>query len=375
MDFAVDEDHKMVRQTVSRFSADVLGEHAEAWDAARRLPDETFQRLGELGLLGPTLPTQLGGSALDDVATLLAVEELARYDASTALAMTTHAVLAADLHTQLGDEDTARAIARGERVATMSAATRWQDGLPDSETLTISRVDADTWRLHGTVNDVVQCRSADIAVLLAQDVDGEVHVVFFDANVADVEVQPNDRPLGCRAADLGTWTFDRTDVPATAVATQHGDLSHDFLRAFFARADTFLAAIAVGVARGALEEGLDYANDREQFGRPISRFQVSQFKLADMTMGVDAARLSVLHAACTDANAAVRSRTRNLAHKTAMDVADEAVQLHGGYGYTSEYAVERYLRDARTIGSIFGTTHARVQTSNREMLAANSIFS
>jgi alkylation response protein AidB-like acyl-CoA dehydrogenase len=356
MNFETNEDQDMVRETVSRYAADSLAPNAEAWDEARQLPGAVFDELRDLGLLGLTLPAEHGGSELDDFAALLCVEELARCDASTALSLVAHGVLAGELAAGVDAVDLVEDIAAGRSVASWA--------MTDADGLVVG--DA---RINGRASGLVQCRRADLAVVFGHDARGEERVALVDVRDADVERLPADDALGCRAADLGAWSFDDAECVAVASPTSAPAVARTL-----ERAQTFIGAVAVGIARGALEEGLAYANDREQFGRPISRFQVTQFKLADMSTRVDAARLSVLRSASKDAPAGRRARANALACDVAIDAADEAVQLHGGYGYTSEYPVERYLRDARTVASVLDGHRRRMRVSPANLADDSPLF-
>ena len=363
MNFECDEDQKMVRETVRRYAADSLAPNAEAWDEHEQVPRAVFDELRDLGLLGLTLPAQAGGSGLDDHAALLCIEELARYDASTALSVVAHSVLVGNLAQTLGRDDLVADLASGRLLGTWSMSD--------------SPVELDRGEsvvLDGAARDLVQCRNADVAVVFGRAEGGQRRAAIVEADGVDLERTPNDGPLGCRAADLGTWSIESVDIDESALAGGDVEDLDAVITRVHDRAVSFLGAVAVGIARGALEEGLAYANDREQFGQPISRFQVTQFKLADMTTRVDAARLSVLRSASDDASAGRRARAASLASDVALDVADEAVQLHGGYGYTSEYPVERYLRDARALASMLGGATRRAATSTSELASHASIF-
>ncbi|MGM0558932.1 MAG: acyl-CoA dehydrogenase family protein [Myxococcota bacterium] len=368
MNFEIDEDQKMVRDTVRRYAEESLGPRAEGWDEDRALPRDVFLELRDLGLLGLTLPAASGGSGLDEAAALLAVEELARYDASTALSLVAHTILVGELAQKLGADKLVAELAAGEKLGTWPMSS-----IAEARTrLTVESGDAPT--LDGQAAELIQCRHADVGVLFAHTADGSPVTVLADAEELDARRVPNDGPLGCRAADLGAWQFDDAVLSDDALLSDRDRYSAELESELWARAQSYLGAVAVGIGRGALEEGLAYANDREQFGQPISRFQATQFKLADMSTRVDAARLTVLRSGTANSSAGRRARAAQLAATVAIDVADEAVQLHGGYGYTSEYPVERYLRDARSVASMLGGNHERSQASAAELEQDTPIF-
>jgi alkylation response protein AidB-like acyl-CoA dehydrogenase len=368
MNFEINEDQKMVRDTVRRYAAESLGPRAEGWDEEQLLPRDVFMELRDLGLLGLTLPVEAGGSGLDESAALLAVEELARYDASTALSLVAHTVLVGELVARLGDHELVAQLASGETIGSWPMS----DASDSRESLLVTK--GATLEVDGRATELIQCRHADVAIVFGRTADGHAATLLIDTADAALEREPNDGPLGCRAADLGAWRFDDAALDKSALVSGRDAHSDDLEAAIWARAQSFLGAISVGVARGALEEGLAYANDREQFGQPISRFQVTQFKLADMSTRVDAARLMVLASGSDDASTGRRARAAQLAADVAIEVADEAVQLHGGYGYTSEYSVERYLRDARAVASMLGGSRERDRRSAAELADDAPLF-
>lgn len=316
MNFQLDEDTILLRDSV-RELAKQKAEVVAGWDSARALPEEWLGELGEMGLLAMQVPEEQGGAGLSTLASLAVLEELGALCASTALTVAVHNLLGLGL-----GADAAGGIlgfARG-----LEAAGHGEG-----------------YRVSGTDPAVFGATTAAGFVVLAT-VDGAV--VPLHVRRADLTAE-RSRTLGLRAADIGAVAF--TNAPATRLPGDVARAWTDFRLA--------LGFIAVGIGRAALAEGVGYAQEREQFGKPIAKFQAIQWKLADLATGLDAAMLML-------GTAATRGEGRDAAAARASLVAVQAVttgcsdmlQVHGGYGYTEEYAIERHYRDARAVALYAG---------------------
>lgn len=351
MDFNLTEDQRMVSESVRKFCGETLAPEAAAWDARGQLSPGLFQDLAELGLLGMTTPTNLSGADLDNITALAAIEEIAAADASTALCLVAHDTLVGGVCALGGRNDLRRQLATGQIIG------GWPFGVGHAHISGNSPVEATLYRgptgdlhLRGCQRYVSQCRLASLVVAFARDEHGALALVLVDPQTRSVRVTPSDDPLGCRAADIGTVHFDHVPVAPADLVTFADVSDAQPLVDLLAHAYLSIASALVGLSRAALRDGLAYANERRQFGKPISRFQANQFKLADMATSVDAARLSTLNA--LSGSNAQKARALDFAARRASEISDHAVQLHGGYGYTREYPVERFLRDANTLASL-----------------------
>lgn len=335
----LDQDHEMLRQMVRDLVAAEVAPGAAARDAAGEPPSDLATRLGPLGLLGVLIPEDCGGAGMGHLALALTVEELAAGDASVALAAAVHNALGAAHVLRCGDDaQRARwlpALASGE----IRAAWAGFDGDVRAE------ADGDGWRLTGRVPLVPGAAGADRLVVVAETEAGERATFFLTARAAGLSVEPAPRPLGLRAAGLA-------DVRLDAVRAAAADrLAEAQPGALLPAARVAFGALSVGLGRAAMDAAARYAADRRQFDRPIADFQAVQFMLADGFTALDATRLAVWQAARDlDAGRPAgpgAAMARLLATDAAARACDAALQIHGGYGYTREYPVERCWRDAK----------------------------
>jgi alkylation response protein AidB-like acyl-CoA dehydrogenase len=379
MHFELTEDQTMIRDAVRRFAEEHIAPHAEEWDEAETFPRELYSRLGELGIMGMNVPTEYGGAGLDYVSAALAIEEIARHDGSAALTVASHNSLGSGHILYAGSEEMKKRVlpelASGRKLAAWGL-TEPGSGSDASGMRTSAVRDGDSWTLNGSKTFITQGSAGSYAVILALTTPERkqhgITAFLVEHGTPGFSVGRKLRKLGMRSSDTVELILENVVIPDE---NRIGELDHGFLDTLqiLDRGRIGIGALAVGLARGGLEESLRYAADRKQFGRSLHDFQAIQFKLSDMATEIDAARLLVMRAA-TIADAGERRFTREasmaklFASEVAMRATEEAVQIHGGYGYTREYPVERYFRDAKltTIGE--GTSEIQRMIIARDLV-------
>ncbi len=378
MDFELTQDQLAIRDMVRDFARTEIAPHSAEWDENEIFPRELFSQLGELGLLGVLIPEEYGGAGLGYVEYATILEEIGAVDGGVVLGVAAHNSLCTNHIYLFGSEEQRREflpkLASGEWIGAW-ALTEPQAGSDAAGTRTVARRDGDEWVLNGSKNFITHATVGNVGVVMARSTDAPGHhgvsafIVPFDR--PGVGPGKRENKLGTRASDTSSLVLEDCRIPVGNLLGQEGE--------GFVQAMTVLdggrisiAAMAVGIARGALEAAAAYSQVREQFGRPLSSFQLTQQKLADMATAVDAARLLTLRAAARKAaghNTTKESSMAKLyASETAVRVAEEAIQIHGGYGYVKEYPVERAWRDAKlcTIGE--GTSEIQRLVIARELL-------
>jgi len=357
MDFQLGEDELLLKENVRQFCRTEVLPNAGTWDEEESFPADAVARLGELGLLGMEAPEAHGGVELSAVAAACVIEELASFDGSLALTVTCHNNLCvghialAGTHEQ--KERFLPGLAAGESLGAWALAD--DDGRSDAAAIkTIATREGDHFVLRGRKSFVTGGSASKVLVVLAADKPeaGERGLVALvvDRDAKGVKIEPPVGNLGVRAAGTVGITFEDVRVPADRQLRGAGDCLDD-ARTVTARARVNMAAMACGLGRAAMETATAYAKEREQFGRPIAAFQAIQWKIANMAADLQAAWCMTLRAAhLRDVGqpfSVAASRAQIFAARAATRAGSEALQVHGGYGYTREYLVERYLRDAR----------------------------
>lgn len=367
MDFELGEEDVLLRDTVRELCDQRVRPHAAGFDGARALPGELLRELGAMGLLAMERPEDEGGAGLGAVAATALVEELAAADGALALLLGTHNWQGLG-HAAAGLREPERAaelpaMASGERLvawalpeagraicASAHAGGRGGSDAARAAALSIAaRRDGDAWVLEGEVRHVLGAAVAGRLVIFART-DAGPTAWLVDADASGVHIGEPVRTLGARAAGTAHVRLSSVRVPdARRLGEPGAALADAWPR--LERAQLGLAAVACGILRGALQVASAYAQERKQFGQPLAAFQAIQWKLADMATTLDAAWLLTLAAAWRcDAgrpHADLAARARLAATTAALRGTSEALQIHGGYGYTREFPIERALRDAR----------------------------
>ncbi len=378
MDFELSEEQLLLRKTVRDFAEAELRPHSREWDEQQGFPRAVFGRLGALGLTGVCQPAEYGGSALSLLDWSIVMEELARVDAGVALSLAAHHSLASAHINQAGSDEQKRRfltpLATGEKLGCWGL-TEPGSGSDAGGMRTVAVRDGSHWLLNGSKNFITNGGTADTAVVMAvtDRVQGKKGISAFvvERGTPGFRSGRKEDKLGVRSSDTSELVFEDCRVPEGNLIGREGMGFVDTLR-ILDRGRVGIAAFSLGIAQGALEASLRYARERRQFGHPLADFQAIQFKIAEMATKVEASRLLTRRAACLAdagrAHTAESSMAKLFAGEAAVEVALEAVQIHGGYGYTKEYPVERQLRDAKlgTIGE--GTSEVQRLVIARQLL-------
>src|SRR6478672_3036381 len=358
MNFEFAEHHQLLRKTVRDFARQEVLPNARKWDAEERFPKEIVPRLAELGLLGIRIPEEYGGSGMDMTSYAICVEEIARADGSLALTVASHNGLGTGHILAFGNEAQKKKYlskaATGEWLAAW-ALTEPGSGSDSAGLRTTARRDGDKWVINGTKMFITQGSVGGFCVVLARtnmDVAKQKGITAFvvEHGTKGFTASKHLEKLGCRSSDTVELTFDEVTI---GDEQRVGEVDHGFTDTMkiLDRGRISIAAMALGLGYGVLDMAIAYSKDRKQFNKPISDFQAVQWMLADMKTELDAAQLLTYRAAWLADQGRPFTREASMAKLFASEAAtracNKALQIHGGYGYTREFHVERHLRDAK----------------------------
>jgi short/branched chain acyl-CoA dehydrogenase len=364
MNFDLADHHRLLRNTVREFAEQEIAPVAEHLDRTKSFPYDIVKRLGELDLMGIPFPEEYGGAGGDSLAYAIAVEELTRVDSSVAITLCAHTSLGTQPIYLFGSEEQKREwlpqLCSGERLGAFGL-TEPEAGSDAGNTQTRASLEDDHWVINGSKQFITNA-GTDIsgvvvitAVTSSAGEDREISNLIVENGTPGYEQGEPYRKMGWNASDTRPLSFTDCVVPAENLVGPRGA----GLRQFFHVLDIGrigVAAMGVGLAQGALDQALAYAKERRAFGQPISKFQTIQAKLANLSTEIDATRLLVHKAAYMKDNeqnfTLTAAQAKLKSGRLAVHAADEAVQIHGGYGYIEEYPVCRFYRDAKilTIG-------------------------
>ncbi len=372
------EEQALLRETVRDFALTEIAPHSLAWDEGQIFPIETIRKLGELGILGVLVSPEFDGAGLGYPEYAIILEELARVDGSVALSVAAHNSLCTNHIHLMGSKDQKRRyiprLATGEHLGAW-ALTEPGSG-SDAAAARSTAVQSDRgWVLNGTKNFCTHGSCADVYVVMAVTDAAKgtrgISAFIVEKGTEGLEPGKKENKLGCRSSDTATVILENVEVPADNLLGKEGEGFVDALKVLDGGRIS-IASMGLGIAQGALDCSIKYAMEREQFGRPISKFQAIQFTLADMATRVQASRLLTYQAArlkqqngsCPQES----SMAKLFAGETAVWVSEQAVQIHGGYGYIKDYPAEKYWRDSKlcTIGE--GTSEIQRLVIAREIL-------
>ncbi|HZJ42830.1 MAG TPA: acyl-CoA dehydrogenase family protein [Pyrinomonadaceae bacterium] len=378
MDFELSEEQQQIKMSVREFAQSEIAPHVMEWDESQHFPIELKPKLAELGLLGVIFPEEYGGAGMGYVEYATIIEELSRVDGSVGISVAAHNSLCSNHIYQYGTEEQKQKylvpLASGQKLGAWGL-TEPSAGSDASGTKTTAVPTEGGWIVNGSKNFITHAIHGDICVAMAVT-DKEkrskgISAFVFEKGMQGFSPSKKENKLGLRASETASVVFEDCFVAADKMLGEEGQ---GFVNAMeiLDGGRISIAALAVGIAQGAYESAVRYAKERQQFGKPIAEFQAIQFKLADMATKIDAARLLMYRAASLKDNGKKTTKESSMAKlyssEISVNVCEEAIQVHGGYGYTKDYPPEKYWRDSKlcTIGE--GTSEIQRIIIAREVL-------
>ncbi|ELZ14725.1 hypothetical protein HTG_05060 [Natrinema mahii] len=379
MEFGLNEEQEQIRDEVRRFAENEIVPHAEEYDTEEKFPHEIVDKAAEMGLVGTSIPMEYGGAGYSTLESALIAEELFSYDPGIALSIMACS-FGTEAISEFGTEDQKERylepVATGEKISG-AAISEPDTGSDVSSVSTRAEKDGDEWVINGNKMWITNGSVGDYFVVLCKtdpDADsryGGFSQIIVESDRDGFSADKITGKLGIRASDTAELILDDVRVPEENLV---GDEDAAFLQQmqFFDATRTGVAAQGLGIAKGALEAAREYAQDREQFGQSISEFQAIQHKLAEMATETEAARNLTYKAAWNvdqgNDITKLASMAKEYASRVAVDVANEAVQIHGGAGYVNDFPVERFYRDSKITQIYEGTTEIQKNVIARELL-------
>lgn len=378
MNFEFNQTQSMIAQSIKDFAEKNIRPYIMEWDEAQIFPVDLFKKLGEMGFMGVLVPEEYGGSGLGYHEYITIIEEISKVDPSIGLSVAAHNSLCTNHILTFGNEEQKKKYL--PKLATAEHIGAW--GLTEHNTgsdaggmNTTAVKDGDSWILNGAKNFITHAISGDVAVVVARtgekgDSKGMTAFVL-EKGMAGFSSGKKENKLGMRASETAELVFDSCRVPD---ANRLGEVGQGFVQAMkiLDGGRISIGALSLGIAKGAYEAALKYSKERHQFGQPISNFQGISFKLADMATEIEASELLLhkaaylkeMHKPVTTAGAMAKM----YASEACVKIANDAVQIHGGYGYTKDFPVEKFYRDSKlcTIGE--GTTEIQKIVISRNLL-------
>jgi alkylation response protein AidB-like acyl-CoA dehydrogenase len=378
MNFDYSETQAMIAQSIRDFAEKNIRPYIMEWDEAQTFPIPLFKKLGEMGFMGVLVPEELGGSGLGYHEYITVVEEISKVDPSIGLSVAAHNSLCTNHILTFGNEEQKKKwipkLATGEHIGAWGL-TEHGTGSDAGGMNTTAIKEGDYWIVNGAKNFITHAVSGDISVVIVRtgekgDSKGMTAFVF-EKGMSGFTSGKKENKLGMRASETAELIFDNCRIPDE---NRLGEVGEGFIQSMkiLDGGRISIGALSLGISKGAYEAALKYSKERHQFGKPISEFQGIAFKLADMATEIEASEL-LLHKA-----AFLKNKNRNMttlgamskmyASEVCVKVANEAVQIHGGYGYTKDYPVEKFYRDSKlcTIGE--GTTEIQKLVISRNIL-------
>lgn len=383
MDFALSPQHEEIRRTVREFAERRIVPIAEELERKGEFPMEIIREAAALGLLGVPYPEEVGGTGLDSLAYAITVEELSRASGSVGIIVSAHTSLGCNpiylAGTDAQKERYLRPMASGEVIGAYGL-TEPGAGSDSRGTKTRAHRDGDEWVIDGSKRFITNAGVAGTYIVTAvtdreQD-SGKISAFIVEADTPGFSIGRMEEKMGLHASNTGELIFEDCRIPAENLLGEEGEGDKLFLKTLDG-GRIGIASMALGLAQAAYEAASAYAKERKQFGRPIGEFQGVAFKIADMATTIDAARLMTYRAAwlkdrgkpyTTEA-----AMAKLYASEVARDVTNDAVQVHGGYGYVTEYKVERYLRDAKLTEIGEGTSEIQRMVIARNLLGLRAM--
>ncbi|MFN4299565.1 MAG: acyl-CoA dehydrogenase [Thermaurantimonas sp.] len=377
-DLSMNETQRMIIDAVRDFAEKYIRPHVMEWDEAQHFPVDVMQKLGEIGLMGVLVPEEYGGAGLTYDEYVAAIIELSKVDPSIGLSMAAHNSLCTGHILQFGNEEQKRKylplLATGQWIGAWGL-TEAGTGSDAGGMNTTAVRDGDYWVINGSKNFITHGKSGNVAVVIVRTGEkGDSHgmsAFIIEKGTPGFYAGKKENKLGMRASETTELIFDNCRVHHSQMLGKEGE---GFIQAMkiLDGGRISIAALSVGIAKGAYEAALKYSKERIQFGKPISQFQAIAFKLADMATQIEAAELLTYHAAYLKNNGMKVTKEGSMAKLYASEVsvrvANEAVQIFGGYGFTKDFPVEKFYRDCKlcTIGE--GTSEIQRLVISRNIL-------
>lgn len=378
MNFETNETQKMIASSIQDFAKIHIAPYVSQWDESQEFPVDLFKKLGEMGFMGVLVPEVYGGSGLTYHEYITVIEEISKVDPAIGLSVAAHNSLCTGHILQFGsDEQKAKwlpKLATGEWIGSWGL-TEHNTGSDAGGMNTTAVLDGDEYVLNGAKNFITHAISGDVAVVIARTGEkGDSHgmtAFVIEKGTSGFGSGKKEDKLGMRASETAELVFSNCRVPKENVL---GKVGEGFVQSMkvLDGGRISIAALSIGIAKGAYEAALKYSKERVQFGKPISAFQGISFKLADMATEIEASELLTHKAAAKkelgEKMTTIGAMAKMYASETCVKVANEAVQVHGGYGYTKDYPVEKFYRDSKlcTIGE--GTTEIQKVVISRNIL-------
>jgi len=375
MAFALTEEQVMIQTMARDFAREVVMPGAARRDRTGEFPREILNQMGELGFMGMMVPEQYGGAGVDTVSYVLALTEIAYACASTAVVMSVHNSICCESILHFGSEEQKKTwlpkMCTGECIGAF-ALTEPHAGSDPASQRTRAVLDGDHWVINGSKQFITTGRNSGVIIVTAVTDKAKRHrgisAFLVPQGTEGLIIGKDEQKLGLKASDTVPLTFEDLRIPKENILGKPGDGFKIAMTALDC-GRIGIAAQSVGVAQACMHEAIEYMHTREQFGRPISDFQGLRFKVADMATQIEAARMLCLNAASLKDLGRRYTREASMAKLFASEmvnqVAAQAIQVHGGYGYTQEYPMERHYRDARVFTIYEGTSEIqRVVISN-----------
>jgi alkylation response protein AidB-like acyl-CoA dehydrogenase len=379
VDFELSDEQKLLRSTVREFALQEVKPVAEELDRTKSFPYEIVEKLGGLGLMGIPFPQEYGGGGADTLSYVLAVEELARIDSSVCITMAAHTSLGTmPIYLWGSDEQKDEWLPRlcsGERLASFGL-TEPEAGSDAGNVRTTAKLDGGEWVVNGAKQFITNAGTEISGCVSITAVTGEVNGrkeisnLIVPNGTPGYEVGEGYRKMGWNASDTRPLSFEDCRLPEHNLLGRRGEGFKNFLH-ILDGGRIGVAAMGVGLAQGALDEAISYAKERQAFGQPISKFQAIQAKIADLSAQIEAARLLTWRAALEkdtgQSFTLTAAQAKLITGRLAVKATEEAVQIHGGYGFIEEYPVCRFYRDAKILTIGEGTDEVQQMVIARQL--------
>lgn len=377
MDFDLTQEQQMIKKTIKEFADKVVAPGAIDRDRSKAFPTEIFKQLSDMGMMGLPFDEKYGGAGADTTSFAIVTEELSRACASTGITYSAHISLGGAPLNLFGTEEQKEIyltpICTGESFGAFGL-TEPNAGSDAGGTETRAVEDGDDWVINGSKVYITNASHAKHLAITAitgmNDGKKEISAIIVPTDAEGFTVIDNYEKMGLHSSNTTELVLDNVRVPKENLLGKRGDGFKQFLVTLDG-GRIGIAAMAVGIAQAAFNKALAYSKERKQFGKPLSEFQVTQFKLADMAMKIELARNMVYKAAWLKDQGRPFTKEASMAKlyasEISMEVADEAIQIHGGYGYMKEYEVERYMRDAKLLEIGEGTSEIQRMVIARQI--------